>query len=172
MGMIQPSLDLACASCTSGCRSPDVDPLTDLRRAAPHLAASNVTNSRTNDNRDNDVIRAALSAANALEFTDALPGGTHTILGENGLHLSGGQRQRIAIARMVVRRAPIVCLDEPMTGLDAHTAGKILTTLRKQALEHFQTIVLVSHQMHNITWVEQVIELRDGRVVDPEITNK
>ncbi|PYO24399.1 MAG: protein tyrosine phosphatase, partial [Candidatus Rokuibacteriota bacterium] len=74
-------------------------------------------------------IKTAARAANAHDFIMELPEGYDTVVGERGETLSGGQRQRIAIARAIVRDAPIVILDEPLTGLDATAAAVVMEAL-------------------------------------------
>ena len=85
-------------------------------------------------------IREAAHRANAHAFIEALPQGYDTVLGERGSTLSGGQRQRIAIARAFIRRAPILVLDEPTTGLDAESSRLVVGAL-STLLEGATTII-------------------------------
>jgi ATP-binding cassette subfamily B protein len=109
-------------------------------------------------------IVAAAKAANAHDFVEALPEGYDTGLGQKGATLSGGQRQRIAIARAIVRDAPIVILDEPMAGLDIENEAKVL-----EALVHLmsnKTCLLIAHDPWLVPSADRVLTLRDGHVLD------
>lgn len=97
-------------------------------------------------------------------FIEGLPEGYETLIGENGLLLSGGERQRLAIARAVLKNAPIVILDEPTANLDADTERRLL-----QSLEPFlsnRTVLIISHRRIVIERADQVIRFENGRVVD------
>ena len=109
-------------------------------------------------------VRAAALAANADEFITALPSGYETVLGERGATLSGGQRQRIAVARALVRNAPIVILDEPTTGLDAHTEALLLEALRR--LSTGRTTLVIAHSLSTIAGADLVVVLDGGRIVE------
>jgi ATP-binding cassette, subfamily B, bacterial len=109
-----------------------------------------------------DVVRAA-DAADAHAFVQALPAGYGTLVGQRGRRLSGGQRQRIAIARAMVREAPILVLDEPTTGLDAESRERILTPLRR--LMRGRTTVVISHDLLTVQDADRIIVLDHGRVV-------
>ena len=107
---------------------------------------------------------AAAQAAGAHEFITALPDGYRTRVGQRGRLLSGGQRQRIAIARAMIRDAPILLLDEPTTSLDAEASEHILAPLRQ--LMAGRTTLIISHNMLTVTDADQIIYLDRGRVVD------
>ncbi|WP_433472352.1 ABC transporter ATP-binding protein [Spirillospora sp. CA-142024] len=92
-----------------------------------------------------DIVAAAV-AADAHDFITALPEGYQTRIGEKGRLLSGGQRQRLAIARAMLRNAPVLILDEPTTGLDADTARRVLDPLRR--LMAGRTTILITHDLH------------------------
>jgi len=109
-------------------------------------------------------VRAAAIAANADEFITDLPAGYETVLGERGATLSGGQRQRIAVARALVRNAPIVILDEPTTGLDAHTEALLLEALRR--LSTGRTTLMIAHSLSTIAGADLVVVLDGGRIVE------
>ncbi|CAN5210759.1 ABC transporter ATP-binding protein [soil metagenome] len=108
-------------------------------------------------------IQAAACLANAHEFVSELPEGYDTVVGERGATLSGGQRQRLAIARAAVRRAPIVILDEAMTGLDAANEAEVTEALRR--LTAGRTTFLISHDPATIADADVVVHLQAGRVV-------
>jgi len=108
-------------------------------------------------------IKTAARAANAHDFIMELPEGYDTVVGERGETLSGGQRQRVAIARAIVRDAPIVILDEPLTGLDATAAAGVL-----EALEHLmkrKTVIIITHHLSIVQRAEQIVVLADGKIV-------
>ncbi|HKS52680.1 MAG TPA: ABC transporter ATP-binding protein [Pseudonocardiaceae bacterium] len=106
---------------------------------------------------------AAAVAADAHDFITALPEGYGTRVGQRGRLLSGGQRQRIAIARAMIRDAPVLILDEPTTGLDAQASARLRVPLRR--LMTGRTTVVISHHLTTVTEVDQIIYLDHGRVV-------
>ncbi|MFQ5612160.1 MAG: ABC transporter ATP-binding protein [Anaerolineae bacterium] len=109
-------------------------------------------------------VRAAARLANADGFIKALPQGYDTILGERGATLSGGQRQRIAIARAAVRRAPIVILDEPTTGLDKENEYVVSQALAR--LIRGRTTFVIAHNLRTVEHADRILFLEDGRVVE------
>ncbi len=121
-------------------------------------------------------IEAAARLAGAHEFICGLPDGYDTVVGERGATLSGGQRQRIAIARAAIRDAPIVILDEALTGLDAETAGEAGAALDR--LTAGRTTFVITHDVSAATGCDLVVRLEGGRVqacgspdeVLPEVT--
>jgi ATP-binding cassette subfamily B protein len=112
---------------------------------------------------DRAAIVAAAEAANALEFVSVLPEGFDTEVGERGETLSGGQRQRIAIARAILRDAPILILDEPLAGLDAEAAAAVLEALER--LMRDRTVLVVTHQLATVQRADHAVVLARGRVV-------
>lgn len=109
-------------------------------------------------------VEAAARAARVHDVIMSFPEGYETILAERGQTLSGGQRQRIALARALVRRTPILLLDEPTTGLDAATQAEIVSVLRKELLADKTTVVIATHDPRLIESADEVIMLTDGRV--------
>ena len=103
-------------------------------------------------------------AANVTEFLQALPEGIDTVIGERGATLSGGQRQRIAIARAMLRDAPILILDEPTTGLDGAAEQLVLDGLRR--LAEGRTTLVISHQTAPLVGVHRMLSVRDGTIVE------
>jgi ATP-binding cassette subfamily B protein len=105
---------------------------------------------------------AAATAADAHEFIRALPDGYDTRIGQRGRLLSGGQRQRLAIARAMIRDAPVLLLDEPTTGLDAASAQRILAPMRR--LMSGRTTLIISHNLLTVTDADQILFLDRGRI--------
>jgi ATP-binding cassette subfamily B protein len=112
---------------------------------------------------DDDAIRAAAVEAQALTFVEALPQGFDTPLGERGKSLSGGQRQRMAIARALVRDAPILLLDEATSALDAENERLVQAAL-DQAMENRTTIV-IAHRLATVLRADRIVVMEDGKVV-------
>ncbi len=151
---------------------------TDLRELNPHAlreaiavvlqetllfdgtVRDNIAYGRTE--ASDEEIAAAACAADADGFIAALPDGYATRVGQRGRTLSGGQRQRIAIARALLRDAPILILDEPTTGLDEESAERILAPLRR--LMEGRTTILISHDPRVVTGADRVVALEAGRV--------
>ena len=109
-------------------------------------------------------IREAALVAGAHDFVRRLPDSYDTVVGERGATLSGGERQRIAIARAAMRRAPIVILDEAMTGLDHETEADVYAALER--LTRNCTTIVISHDLGAALTCERAVWLEDGRIVD------
>ncbi|MGH2990761.1 MAG: ABC transporter ATP-binding protein [Solirubrobacterales bacterium] len=109
-------------------------------------------------------IVAAAKGAGAQEFIEELPDGYDSVLGERGRRLSGGQRQRIAIARALVSDATVLLLDEPSTGLDAHTKRELVAPLMRLSDE--RTTIVISHDLLTTRDADHVVVLDRGRVVE------
>ncbi|MGI8909190.1 MAG: ABC transporter ATP-binding protein [Rubrobacteraceae bacterium] len=109
-------------------------------------------------------IVAAARTADANEFIEQLSEGYDTRIGQKGRLLSGGQRQRIAMARAVVRDAPILILDEPTTGLDADTARRMMEPLKR--LMEGRATIIVSHDLDAVRDADRIVVLEDGRSVE------
>lgn len=107
-------------------------------------------------------IEQAAWEADAHGFITSLPDGYETMIGERGRRLSGGQRQRIAIARAMIRDAPVLVLDEPTAGLDADSAGRILAPL--QRLMRDRTTIVITHNLLTVESATTVIVLEGGRI--------
>jgi ATP-binding cassette, subfamily B, bacterial len=109
-------------------------------------------------------IVAAAKAADAHAFIEALPDGYATAVGQKGRRLSGGQRQRLAIARALVRDAPVLILDEPTTALDAESTQRLLQPLRR--LMRGRTTIVISHTLMTVRDADAIVVLDRGRVVE------
>ena len=113
---------------------------------------------------DDDEIEDAARQANAHDFITSLPDGYETVVGERGETLSGGQRQRVAIARAILRNAPILILDEPLTGLDKSTAKAVLAALR--AASRSRTTLLIAHDELSLSLADRVLRIENGSIVE------
>ncbi|WGD45253.1 ATP-binding cassette domain-containing protein (plasmid) [Streptomyces cathayae] len=107
---------------------------------------------------------AAARAADAHEFIELLPMGYDTMVGQRGRTLSGGQRQRLAIARAMIRDAPVLLLDEPTTGLDVRSGRRIMDPLRR--LMAGRTTVVISHNLLTVQDATRIVVLDRGRIVE------
>jgi ATP-binding cassette subfamily B protein len=148
----------------------DADP-TDLRANIAVVAQDSVIFSGTladnirygrPDASDADVRRAAEAAA-AAEFIDRLPNGFETLVGERGVTLSGGQRQRIAIARAILRDAPLLLLDEATSALDAE--NERLVQIGLENLMAGRTTIVIAHRLATIQRLKRIVVMDNGRVV-------
>lgn len=106
----------------------------------------------------------AARVANADGFIEQMPRQYDTIIGERGSSVSGGQRQRIAIARAAIRKAPIVILDEPTTGLDSKNEGEVTAALNLLTASH--TTLLITHDLKAVSDADLILFLSGGRIVE------
>jgi ATP-binding cassette subfamily B protein/subfamily B ATP-binding cassette protein MsbA len=112
---------------------------------------------------DRDQIVAAAIAASADMFIRNLPLGYDTVIGERGVTLSGGERQRIAIARALLRDAPVLILDEPTSALDAATENSLMEALER--LMAGRTTLLIAHRLSTARRADRIVVLEGGRIV-------
>jgi ATP-binding cassette, subfamily B, bacterial len=110
-----------------------------------------------------EIVRAA-ELANADEFIQQMPEGYDTMVGERGVTLSGGQRQRIAIARALIRNAPILILDEPTSGLDAQSEQAVMEAL--QRLMKGKTSIIIAHHLGTILGADAIFVMQDHQLVE------
>jgi len=128
----------------------DTDVMTNIRFGRPEAT-------------DEEVIAAA-KAANVDDFVRRLPGGYKAPLGENGTSLSGGERQRIAIARAMLRGAPILLLDEPTSALDAETEQKVAQALER--LMKGRTVIVIAHRFTTVRHADVIHVIDQGMLVE------
>ena len=108
-------------------------------------------------------IRAAADAAMATEFLEPLPDGFDSFLGEKGIRLSGGQRQRIAIARAILRNAPLLLLDEATSALDAESERSVQQALDKAMAN--RTTLVIAHRLATVLKADRIVVMDGGRIV-------
>src|SRR5690606_6707258 len=113
---------------------------------------------------DDARIRTALGHANALEFIDALPAGLDTVVGDDGLLLSGGQRQRLAIARALLKDAPVLILDEATSALDTASERYIQGALER--LMKGRTTLVIAHRLSTIENADLIVVMDQGVIVE------
>jgi subfamily B ATP-binding cassette protein MsbA len=147
--------------------------LLDLRKqlsiVSQHLTlfndtiARNITYGSLQNATDAKIMRAA-EAAHVLDFIKNLPDGLNTMIGENGLLLSGGQRQRIAIARALLKDAPILILDEATSALDTESERYIQAAL--EALMKKRTTLVIAHRLSTVERADKIIVLNRGKILE------
>lgn len=147
-------------------------PMGDLRGAIALVAqdavlfddtiAANIGYGRANSTQQD--IKTAAKTAAADEFISELPEGFNTQVGERGGRLSGGQKQRIAIARAMVRNAPILLLDEATSALDAHAEGLVQQAIDR--LSEGKTTIIIAHRLASIMHADRILVIDDGRIVE------
>lgn len=109
-------------------------------------------------------IEQAATLAHAMEFISKLPSGLDTQVGENGVLLSGGQRQRIAIARAMLRNAPVLILDEATSALDTESEKAIQEGLEN--LRQNRTSIVIAHRLSTIESADEILVIEQGRIVE------
>ena len=112
-----------------------------------------------------EVIHAAI-AANIHEFITTLPEGYDTMVGERGVKLSGGQRQRIAIARAILKNAPILILDEATSAIDSQAEQEIQKSINSILDIHNATVIAIAHRLSTIKHMDRIIVIEDGNIVE------
>lgn len=148
-----------------------LDPV-DLRKAiavvqqnAPLFSGTAAENIRFGaPSVSDDEVRAAARAANAHEFIERLPDGYETQLGEDAATLSGGQRQRIAIARAILRNAPILLLDEATSALDAESENAIQEAFATVSKD--RTTIVIAHRLATVLKADVIVVMDEGRIID------
>lgn len=125
--------------------------------------ANNLAYGQLKDRSEEDLMRAA-EAAHVLDFTDDMPDGLGTMVGDRGILLSGGQRQRIAIGRALLKNAPILILDEATSSLDSHSERRIQDALEKLMVN--RTTLVIAHRLSTVERADQIIVLDAGEIVE------
>lgn len=123
----------------------------------------NIAYGRFKDVTEAEIISAA-KASYAMEFIERLPQGLHSLIGENGVLLSGGQRQRIAIARAILKNAPILILDEATSSLDIESERYIQSAL--EALMKNRTTLVIAHRLSTVEHADKIIVLDQGKIIE------
>ena len=113
---------------------------------------------------DEATITEAAEKAHAMEFIEKFPDGLNTLIGENGVRLSAGQRQRLAIARALIKNAPVLILDEATSALD--TESEKVVQLALESLRSGRTSLLIAHRLSTIENADRILAIKDGRIVE------
>jgi ATP-binding cassette subfamily B protein len=108
-------------------------------------------------------VEAAARAAAAHDFVHRLPQGYDTFVGERGVMLSGGQKQRIAIARAILRDAPVLLLDEATSALDAESEQAVQHAVAEMAAD--RTTIIVAHRLATVKQADRILVFEEGRIV-------
>jgi subfamily B ATP-binding cassette protein MsbA len=124
---------------------------------------ANIAYGRMGGASEADVIAAA-EAAHAMDFIRQTPDGLATLIGENGLRLSGGQRQRLAIARALLKNAPVLILDEATSALDSESERLVQAAL--EVLMRGRTTIVIAHRLSTIERADRIVVLERGRIVE------
>ncbi|MBT9283455.1 MAG: ABC transporter ATP-binding protein/permease [Hydrogenibacillus schlegelii] len=111
-----------------------------------------------------EAIAWAVEAAGFHEALERFPDGLNTVVGERGVMLSGGEKQRLALARALLRRAPILILDDALSAVDARTERHILARLRE--LRGRQTMIIIAHRVSAVMFADEILVLDGGRIVE------
>ena len=111
-----------------------------------------------------EALRTGAAQAALLDTIEAFPEGLDTLVGEKGITLSGGQKQRVALARALLRNAPVLLLDDPISQVDTETGTRIVDTLRKAA--GHRTLIIASHRLSALRFADNILVLEDGRIVE------
>jgi subfamily B ATP-binding cassette protein MsbA len=109
-------------------------------------------------------VEAAAQAALAQDFIRALPAGYDTVIGERGVRLSGGERQRIAIARALLKNAPILILDEATSALDSESEALVQTALHN--LMSGRTVFVIAHRLSTVRRADRIVVIENGAIAD------
>ncbi len=123
-------------------------------------------NIRYGSDASEEQVMDAARAANIHDFILSLPEQYQTLVGERGVKLSGGQRQRIAIARAILKHAPILILDEATSSLDAETEGLIQSSLNRLLEDRNVTVLAIAHRLSTLKHMDRIIVLQQGKIIE------
>jgi subfamily B ATP-binding cassette protein MsbA len=126
--------------------------------------AANIAYGAQDRKVSDEEIRGAAEKAHALEFIEKMPDGLKTLIGENGVRLSAGQRQRLAIARALIKNAPILILDEATSALDTESEKIVQAAL--DTLRSGRTSLVIAHRLSTIENADRILAMKDGRIVE------
>ncbi len=125
--------------------------------------AANIAYGQMREVSESEIIAAA-TAAHAMEFINEMPLGLNTLVGEKGVRLSGGQRQRIAIARAILKNAPILILDEATSALDSESERHVQAAL--ETLMRGRTTLVIAHRLSTIEKADRIVVMQKGNIVE------
>jgi len=128
----------------------------------PVTVAENIACGKPDASREEIVLAAR--AANASQFIERLPQGYDSVIGARGATLSGGERQRLAIARALLKNAPILVLDEPTSALDAATEALLMEALER--LRSGRTTLVIAHRLSTVRNADRILVLEGGRITE------
>lgn len=135
--------------------------------------AANIAYGQMREVPESEIIAAA-TAAHAMEFINEMPQGLQTLVGEKGVRMSGGQRQRIAIARAILKNAPILILDEATSALDSESERHVQAAL--ETLMRGRTTLVIAHRLSTIEKADRIVVMQKGQIVEmgthQELLNK
>ncbi len=125
--------------------------------------AANIAYGAMRETSESEIVAAA-EAAHAMEFIRHMPQGLQTLVGENGVKLSGGQRQRLAIARALLKNAPVLILDEATSALDSESERQVQAAL--EALMRGRTTLVIAHRLSTVEKARRIVVLDNGRIAE------
>jgi subfamily B ATP-binding cassette protein MsbA len=125
--------------------------------------AANISYGQMREVPDAEIVAAA-QAAHAMEFIQELPEGMNTLVGEKGVRLSGGQRQRLAIARAILKNAPVLILDEATSALDSESERHVQAAL--ETLMQGRTTLVIAHRLSTIEKADRIVVMQKGKIVE------
>jgi subfamily B ATP-binding cassette protein MsbA len=125
--------------------------------------AANIAYGQMREVPEAEIIQAA-TAAHAMEFIKEMPEGLNTLVGEKGVRMSGGQRQRIAIARAILKNAPVLILDEATSALDSESERHVQAAL--ETLMRGRTTLVIAHRLSTIEKADRIVVMQKGKIVE------
>jgi subfamily B ATP-binding cassette protein MsbA len=125
---------------------------------------NNIAYGNLNKKVSRDDVKKAAIAANAWEFIDSLPNKLDNEIGDRGVRLSGGQRQRIAIARAILKNAPILLLDEATSALDSHSEKYVQAALDN--LMKNKTTIVIAHRLSTVLNADRIVVIEKSEIID------